>query len=207
VGSGFQWGGYVDLPLARLPGGKLSYEILLSLSDGESEPFAVTDSVAYLANLASGASPAAALAGPPVAPFPVVRAVRTRLKLLGISPFSLKYTLKTLERFRLRPYAVAGLDFLVTITKQVPVSDESLQFTGTAPFDDPLIAGLLAQAPELTARRTPTGQGNIDPGFHAGGGVEIRASRGLSLNLEYRFTRIDGGSHLHALSAALGFHW
>jgi hypothetical protein len=202
-----QWGGYVDLPLVRLPGGKLSYEILLSLSDAESEPFTITDSVAYVANLASGASPAAALAGPPLAPFPVVRAVRTRVKLLDISPFSLKYTVRALERWRLRPYAVAGLDFVVTITHQVPVSDESLQFTGTAPFDDPLIAGLLAQAPELTARGTPTGQGNIDLGFHAGGGLEVRFARGLSVNAEYRFTGIDGSNHLHALSAALGFHW
>ena len=35
VGSGFELGGYIDLPLARVPGGKLSYEILISLSDGQ----------------------------------------------------------------------------------------------------------------------------------------------------------------------------
>lgn len=207
VGRGAQGGGYVDLPLLRLPGGKLSYEIFVSLSDAESDPFTITNSLAYVANLAAGASPADALAGPPRAPFPVVRSVRTRLRLLAVSPFSLKYTVRSLEHLRLRPYAAAGFDFVVVITRQTPVRDESQQFAGTAPFDDPLIAGLLAQAPELTARGTPTGQGNIELGFHAGGGLEIRLSRALSLNVDYRFTGIDGNHGLHALSSALGFHW
>ena len=208
VGSGFQSGGYVDLPLTRVPGGKLSYEILIGLSDAESDPFMLTDPVAYVANLASGASRSAALAGPPQAPFPVRRLVRTRLRLLQVSPFALKYTVKKLDVARLRPYAVAGLDFAVSITRETPERDESLDFQGTAPFDDPLIGGLVAQAPELTARGQPTGQGNIEIGFHAGGGLELRVTGGLSLNVDYRLTRIgSGGARLHCLSSALGFHW
>ena len=96
----------------------------------------------------------------------------------------------------------------MAITRETPERDESLDFPGTAPFDDPLIGGLVAQAPELTARGQPTGQGNIEIGLHAGGGLELRVTAGLSLNLDYRLTRIgSGGARLHCLSSALGFHW
>jgi len=161
-----------------------------------------------VANLAAGFPPAVALAGPPGAPFPVRRSVRTELNVLQVSPFALKYTIKSLDRVRLRPFLYAGLDLVVVISRQDPEADESLQFTGTSPFDDPLIGGLVAQAPELAARGLPTGQGNLEIGGHAGGGLEVRLSRTLSLNVDYRFTGIGGTSHhLHAVGAAFGFHW
>jgi hypothetical protein len=207
VGGGWQVGGFIDLPLVRVPGGKLSYEILVGFSDAESDPFTTTNAVAYVANLAAGASPAAALSGPPAAPFPVRREVRTRLHLLQVAPFSLKYQIQQLDHLRLRPYFGAGLDFVVVITRQDPVRDESLAFTGTAPFDAGLIAALIAQAPELEERRVPTGQGNMEIGGHAVAGLEVRLSRGLSLNLDYRFTRIGSSGDLHAVNAALGIHW
>ena len=208
AGRGLQAGGYIDLPLARAPGGKLSYEIVIALSHAESDPFTVTNPLAFVANLASGASPQAALLGPPDAPFPVRRSVRTRLRLIEISPFGLKYTIRSLDHARLRPYLGAGLDFAVVITRQTPEDDLSQIFTGTAPFDDPLIGGIVAQAPELEERGTPSGQGNVELGWHAGGGLEVRVSRGLSLNFDYRFLRVGGrNGNLHALSSALGFHW
>lgn len=208
AGAGYQAGGFIDLPLLRAPGGKLSFEVLFVLSDAESDPFTVTNPIAYVANLAAGASPAAALAGPPGAPFPVRRSVRSRLRLLQVSPFGVRYTVQRFDHVRLRPYAAAGLDYAVVITRETPERDESLLFTGQPPFDGPLIAGLVAQALELSARRTPTGQGNVEFGFHAGGGVEVRVARALSLNVDYRYTAIDGaGDGLHALTTALGFHW
>ena len=207
VGGGVEMGGFVDLPLTRVPGGKLSYEILLAMSAGRSQPFVTTNAIAYVANLATGASPQAALAGPPAAPFPVRREVTTRLRLFQVSPFSLKYQIQKLDHARIRPYFGLGLDFIVVITQQDPVRDESLTFTGTAPFDDALIASLIAQAPELTARNVPTGQGNIEFGAHAMAGVEVRLSRGLSLNLDYRFTQVGSSSRLHSLAGALGIHW
>lgn len=208
TGQGFHAAGFVDLPLARAPGGRLSYEILVGYSDAESRPFTITNPLAYVANLAAGADPAAALSGPPQAPFPVRREVTSRVRLLEVSPFGLKYTLTGLDRARLRPYFDAGLDFVVVISRQTPVSGASLEFTGTAPFDDPLIGGVVAQAPELTARGLPSGQGNMEIGFHAGGGVELRVSKGLSLNADYRFVGIDGTkARLHAVGAALGIHW
>lgn len=209
IGKGNELGGLIDLPLAKAPGGKLSYEIFVGLSLATSAPFTITDSVAFVANLASGASRQAALQGPPLAPFPVTREVRTRLRLLHLSPFALKYTLTRWDAARIRPYLNVGLDFLVVLTREEPLRDESLLFTGTAPFDDPLIAGLLAQAPELTARGVPTGQGHFQLGGHAAAGFEVRLSKGLSLNVEYRFTGSEGGSkgRLHSAIGALGFHF
>jgi hypothetical protein len=208
VGLGFHLGGFFNVPLARVPGGKLSYELLVCLADATSAPFTITDPIAYVANLASGASPAAALAGPPGAPFPVRRRVTTELRLLQVSPFGLRYTIKSLDHVRLRPYLGAGLDVLVVISKQRPQAAESIPFNGTSPFDADLIGGLVAQAPELAQRGLPTGQGNIELGFHAGGGLEVRVARGLSLNFDYRFTGVGGTTRTqHAVSAAFGLHW
>ena len=208
VGAGYEIGGYVDLPLIGVPGGKLSYELLVALCHGRSEPLLITDPIAYVANLASGASPADALAGPPNAPFPVRRSVRNDLRVLQVSPFALKYTIKSLDRVRLRPYIYAGLDVVVVIGRQDPEANESLQFTGTSPFDGQLIGGLVAQAPELAALGLPSGQGNLEIGGHAGAGLEVRLTRTLSLNFDYRYTGIGGTSHhLHAVGAAFGFHW
>lgn len=208
VGGGVQAAGYLDVPLARGAGGKLSYQILIALSHAKSDPLVITDPVAYIANLATGASAAAALAGPPAAPFPVRRQVRTRLRVLEVSPFALKYTVTALDPARLRPYVAAGADVVVVITKQVPLQDESLVFTGTSPFDAALIGGLVAQAPQLEALGIPSGQGDVQAGFHAGGGLELRLGKGLSLNLDYRFTGIGGASHgLHSFSSGLGLHW
>jgi len=208
VGQGLLGAAYVDLPLFRAPGGKVSYELLVALSHAESEPFTITDPLAYVANLASGASRADALAGPPRAPFPVRRDVRTTLRLLQVSPFGLKYTIGAPGVSRLRPYLTAGVDVAVVITHQTPEADESLVFTGQPPFDDPLIGGVVAQAPELTERGIPTGQGDLRLGGHAGAGFELRASASLSFNVDYRFTGIDGrNGRMHALTSSLGLHW
>ena len=59
VGTGIEAAGYLDVPLGRAGGGKLSYEIIVAFSHGESDPFLLTDPIAYVANLAAGAAPAA----------------------------------------------------------------------------------------------------------------------------------------------------
>jgi opacity protein-like surface antigen len=206
TGMGYSVGGYVDLPLARAFGGKLSYEMRIAFSESNSDPFVATNPIAYVANLAAGASPAAALLGPPQAPFPVKREVTLNLRLLEICPFSLKWTLSG-KSARLRPFLTLGGDFLVVLTRVDPLRDESLAFTGTSPFDDPLIAGLVAQSPELTARGVPTGQGNVELGGHVGAGLELRVSRGVSVNLEYRFTQIGKEGHLQTVNGGIGIHW
>jgi hypothetical protein len=201
VGGGWQVAAFIDLPLARNRAGRLSYEILLGLSGGTSDAFTITDPLAYVANLARGASPADALAGPPRAPYRVRRPVRTRLRLLDVSPFALKYTLTGLDRARLRPYVTAGLDVSLVTTEE-----ESLDET---PALDPVDAALSAggRAPELDARGIPAGEGSLAMGGHAGAGLEVRVSRGLSLNLDYRYTRVDADHALHAASAVVGLHW
>jgi len=206
TGTGFDVGGFIDLPLARVPGGKLSYEIFVAFSQSTSDPFVATNPIAYVANLAAGASPAAALAGPPQAPFPVRRDVTLNLRLLQVSPFGLKWTFLG-KSARFRPFLAVGGDFVVVITRVDPLRDESLAFTGTSPFDDPLIGGLVAQAPELAARGVPSGQGNLELGGHAAAGFELRVSTGVSLNLDYRFTQIGRDAHLQTVHAAIGIHW
>ncbi len=207
AGAGVQARGFIDLPLASGFGGRLSYRVSVTLGSSTGAPFAITNPIAYVANLSAGFSAADALAGPPRAPFPVRRAVRTRLRVLHVSPFALKHAFTGLDRAHLRPYVTAGLDAVVIITKQLPERDESLAFTGTSPFDDELIAGLVAQAPELSAQGLPTGQGNIEFGWHVGGGLELRVTRGVSLDLEYRLTRLGGGESLHGASGGLSLHW
>jgi opacity protein-like surface antigen len=170
VGQGLELGGYINLPLRRLPGGKLSYEIFLGLSLGTSEAFDLTL---------------------PTAP-PSTRPVRTKLRLLHVSPFALKYTLTRWDGSRLRPFLGAGADVLVVITEQERAEGGKLS----------------PQAPELEERGIPTGQGNIELGAHAAAGLEVRLSAGFSLNLEYRFTTTtEKQGQLHGASAALGFHW
>ena len=66
---------------------------------------------------------------------------------------------------------------------------------------------LLRQAPELAARNYPTGQGNIDLGAHASLGLELRLSRRLSGNVDYRFSAVGSGERLHHVALALGLHW
>lgn len=177
VGSGWQLAGFIDLPLARNRAGRLSYEILLSLSGGRSGAFTITDPLAYVANLALGASPADALAGPPRAPYAVRRQVRTRLRLLDVSPFALKYTLTGLDHVRLRPYLTAGLDVTLVATDEQPEGG-----TVAVPSDVALVTG--GRAPELAARGLPAGEGSLGLGAHAGAGLEFRLSRGVSLNID-----------------------
>ena len=207
AGDGLQGAGYIRLPLATGAGGRLSYEVRISLGESEGQPFFITDSVAVVANLAAGAPLAAALAGPPAAPFPVRREVRTQLKVLQVSPFALTHTFTGLDRARLRPYVTAGLDAVVVITTQDPLRDESQLFTGQAPFDAELIGGLIGQAPELTDQGLPTGQGNMAFGFHAGAGLGLRVSRGISIGADYRYSQWGESARQNAVAAGVGFHW
>ena len=207
AGTGAGGGGYIDLPLSRAPGGKLSYEILIGYSEATSEPFSATNPIALVANLASGASLAAALAGPPAAPFPVKRDVTLNVRLLQVSPFSLKWTFLGKGGARFRPFLALGGDVVVVISSVDPVRPESLVFTGTSPFDATLIGGLVAQSPELAALGLPSGQGNLEIGGHAGAGFELRVSRGVSFNVDYRFTQIGASAHLQGIHGGFGIHW
>jgi hypothetical protein len=147
AGRGYGLAGFIDLPLFRAPGGKLSYEVLLGFSD----------------------------------------AGDSGLRLLDTSPFGLKYTLTGLDHARLRPYLDGGLEVVLAVGNPKGGPPEGIPSPKAA-----------------TARLV--GDASLELGFHAGGGLEVRLSRGVSLNLDYRFARL-GGADLHVAGGGLGFHW
>jgi hypothetical protein len=199
LGSGAQGAGFINLPLKKLGSGVLSYEISLRFARSTSEPITITNPVAFVANLA-------ATGRGDIGPFPYKREVRSTGSIFLVEPFGFKYAIHSFGR--LRPYAVAGVGVGVVITKETPEADESLVFTGTAPFDSDLIAGLVAQAKELEALGRPTGQGNIQVAGHLGAGFEARLSPGLSFQTDYRFTLLSGNNaSMHIVSAGFGIHF
>jgi hypothetical protein len=217
--------GFIDLPLFDKPEwlhGKISYEISVGLSESNTT-FNTTSNVAQVANLAvlNTLNPTgglqnvvAAVSGTGAAPFPVVTSTVTRLRLLEVVPFSLKYTSTALDHWRLRPYAVLGFGTYVTIHSQNPargtpasygvrpdadippsiLATVNSLFGGTAPFGAPLVAGQISQAPELVARGLPGGNGNIDIGLHTGAGIAIRLNRNFSLGFDVRYNQIAGSN-------------
>lgn len=218
-------GGFIDLPLLDRPDwmrGKLSYEISVGLSQSQTT-FQTTSNVAQVANLVvldtlnpNGGlqNVSAAVSGTGAAPFPVTSSTLTRLRLLQVVPFSMKYSSTLLDRWRLRPYGVLGFGVFVTIHSQNPARgtpanygvrpDANLPpailttlnqiFGGQAPFGGPLVAGQISQSPELESRGLPGGHGNIDLGLHSGGGIEFRISRSLALGFDARYNRIAGSN-------------
>jgi hypothetical protein len=239
LNSGTYAGGFIDLPLFDKPDwlhGKISYEISVGLSQSNTT-FSTTSNVAQVANLAvlSALNPTgglanvtAAVTGTGPAPFPVTSSTQTRLRLLEVVPFSLKYNTTVLDRWRLRPYAVLGFGTFVTIHNQNPAlgttpnngvrQDATLPpdilavvnqlFGGKAPFGGPLVAGQISQSPELEARGLPGGHGNIDIGIHGGAGVEFRVSRSLSLGFDARFNKIAGTYGIfNTYGTRIGFHF
>jgi hypothetical protein len=218
-------GGFIDLPLVDKPDwlhGKISYEILVGMTQSRST-FNTTSNVAQVANLTvlNALNPTgglqnvtAALTGTGAAPFPVTNSTETRLRVLQVVPFSLKYTSSVLDRWRIRPYGVLGLGIFVTIHNQNPARgtpatfgvrpDAQLPpdildfvkqtFGGQAPFGGPLVAGQISQSPELEQRGLPGGHGNLDIGLHSGYGFEYRVMRSLSLGFDGRWNKIAGSN-------------
>lgn len=234
LNSGSDVAGFIDLPLMDRPTwlhGKLSYEISIGITRSKTK-FATTSNVAQVANLTvlNAIAPNGgiqnvldSLNGTGSAPFPVTQQTTTTMKMLQVVPFSFKYTSNLLDRYRVRPYGLVGFGTYVTIHEQSPTSsgvrtDANLPpavltlvnryFGGQAPFGGPLVAGQLAQSPELQARGLPSGHGNFDLGWVTGGGVEFRLQPRFSLGFDGRWNRIAGtpGS-LQTFGARLGFHF
>lgn len=231
-------GGFIDLPLFNAPRwmpGKFSYEILVGMSNSTTKMM-TTSNVAQVANLAvlTAVNPNGGLAnvtqavtGTGAAPFPVTTLTATRLRLLDVIPFSMKYTTTALDRRRLRPYAVLGWGTYVTIHEQTPadaanglgvrtnanlppaiLSAVEQLYGGKSPFGAPLVAGQIGQSPELEALGLPSGHGNLDYGVEGAAGVEIRLNRGFSLGFDARFNKIAGTPGLlTTFGSRLGFHF
>ncbi len=199
LGSGAQGAGFINLPLKKLGGGTLSYEISIRFARSTSDPVTITNPIAFFANLA-------ATGRGDTGPFPYRRVVRSVGSIFLVEPVGFKYAVHSFGRFR--PYLVAGVGAGVVITKEVPQSDPSGSLTGPSPFDADLIAGLVAQSTELDALGRPTGQGNIEVAGHLGAGFEYRLSPGFSLQADYRFTRLSGrNASMQIASGGIGIHF
>jgi hypothetical protein len=234
LNGGQFYGGFIDLPLVDKPDwlhGKISYEILSGLSRSQTQ-LQTTSNVAQVANLtvlntlfpnAGLSNINYALAGTGPAPFPVTTTDQANMRLLQVIPFSFKYTSTAFDRWRLRPYGVLGLGVYVTIHNENPAglgvrSDADLpsnvlaaiqaEFGGTSPFGAPLVAGQLANSPQLIARGLPGGNGGIEIGLQTGAGFEFRLSRSLSLGFDGRFNKISGSNGGFATyGSRIGFHF
>jgi opacity protein-like surface antigen len=121
--KGFASGGYIDLPWKNVPGGKLSYEIMIGLQRSVTKNLTSTSGVnalvntalnSYLGNNGSNVTPAYFLGLNQATPLiDDTMAIEERAKVLTVAPFELKYTITKLGRFR--PYGVAGVGGYVWI--------------------------------------------------------------------------------------------
>ena len=239
LNSGQFAGGFIDLPLVDRPRwlhGKLSYEISIGLSQSNTT-FSTTSNVAQVANLAilDTVYPARGLqnaldatSGTGSAPFYTTMSTSTRLRLLQVVPFSIKYTSTVLDHIRLRPYVVLGFGTFVTIDSQNPARgtpptygvrpDANLPpdvlallqqtFGGQAPFGATLVAGQISNSSQLVARGLPAGNGNIDFGLHTAAGLTYRLTRDLSIGFDAQYNRIAGSNGgFTTLGSRIGLHF
>jgi len=199
LGSGAQGAGFINLPLKRLGGGVLSYEISIRFARSTSDPITITNSLAFVANLA-------ATGRGDSGPFPYRRVVRSVGSILLVEPVGFKYAIHSFGRFR--PYLVAGGGAGVVITKERLESPPNSVLPAAAPFEADLLAGLVGQSAELAALGQPTGQGNIEVVGHLGAGFEYRLTPGFSFQADYRYTQLTGrNASMQIASAGIGIHF
>ncbi len=200
--NGFLAGGYIDLPVKRVKGGKISYEIMAGLQRTKTKT-QTTSAVNALVNSVLNRE----LGNPPsvnnlFGPLPLTNNVEERQTVLTVVPFSLKYTVTALDRHNVRPYVVAGLGTYVTLSTQNTTNFDANQFVGTPAvanvlnslLNGPQVAGLIPAAPELRARGQAAGQGDFRFGLNVGGGIDFRITPKLSFGFDYRFNRIEGSN-------------
>lgn len=222
TGRGSFLGGSVALPLMRAPGGQLLYEFSAGLTRSSGD-LRVRSNVAQVANLAvlgaSGLNDA--LLGTGAAPFPVDVDTHSRVDLLQVLPFGLRYQARGLERWQLRPYLVAGLGLYVTLSTQTTLTGLRSNATlppeltralnglfGTgAPFGGALIGGQITAARELTNLGLPSGQGGLTPGLQTGAGIELRLRSRFSLGADIRWNRLGNGVNFLTVAPRSSFHF
>jgi hypothetical protein len=225
--KGFASGGYIDLPWKNVPGGKLSYEIMIGLQRATTTQ-TTTSGVnvlvnaalnSYLGNVGPGTTPTQFLAGP----LPITSTVQERSKVLTVAPFELKYAITKMGRFR--PYVVGGLGAYVWIGSDnnaqtfdankalgslasAPVGTSTLGATLNALLQGSQIGGLVPTAPQLAARGVPHGQGNLLFGGQVGGGFEIRVTPKLSMGADFRRNQVEGSNaSFNTFAFKQGLHW
>ncbi len=228
--TGFATGGYIDLPWKKVPGGKLSYEIMIGLQRSTTQQTS-TSGVNVVVNAAlnnylfeAGLEPLPSLTNYLAGPLPALsQTVQENAKVLTVAPFELKYTIMKLGRFR--PYVGGGLGTYVWIGSEsntatfnantalgslasLPVGTSTLGATLNSLLRGSQIGGLAPTSPELAARGVPHGQGNIMFGGQFGGGFEVRIAPRLSLGADFRRNQVEGqNASFNTFSFKQGFHW
>ncbi len=198
--EGFFAGGFIDLPLRKMPGGKLSYEIMVGAQRTISTQ-QNTSGVIALVNSALNS----ALGNPPginnlLSPLPITNKVRERLTVLTVVPASFKYTMLSLDKHNVRPYVIAGLGTYVGLSSQKLVDFDASKFVSNPALGSLLnallngaqVGGLAPIGPELRSRGLSAGQGDLRFGLNAGGGLEFRISPKFSFGFDYRINKIEG---------------
>jgi Outer membrane protein beta-barrel domain len=208
--NGAFFGGFIDLPFKKIPvrGGKLSYEIMITLQRNVTSNIPVTSGIFALVNNAlcgalSGSGPGG------TCPLPITVNTQQRMTVLTVVPISLKYTFTKFDVHRFRPYAVVGLGNYVTITSQnttggIGTTNPLLNSL----LNGPLIGGLAPEAPQLRALGVPNGQGDFRFGVSTGGGFEYRVFPKLSLGFEYRANKMEGkNGFFSSFAGRTAFHF
>ncbi len=230
--NGFATGGYIDLPWKNVPGGKLSYEIMIGLQRAVTTQ-QTTSGVNVLVNASLNSFLGNQAMGLPfflgLAPssggtqplLPDTTTVQERSKVLTVAPFELKYAITKLGRFR--PYAVAGLGAYVwigsdnnaaTFNAVTSLNNYSAGLGTTygaivnSVLQGSQIGGLVPTAPQLAARGVPHGQGNLLFGGQVGGGFEFRVTPKLSLGADFRRNQVEGAfASFNTFTFKQGLHW
>ncbi len=226
--KGFASGGYIDLPWKNVPGGKLSYEIMIGLQRSVTTTTS-TSGVNALVNaalnnylVAAGLESLPSVTNYLAGPLPAVaQTVEERSKVLTVAPFELKYQLTKMGRFR--PYAVTGVGGYVWIGSDNNTSsfDAVAALNGVSaglgttygPLFNSLlrgsqIGGLAPTSPELAARGVPHGQGNIMFGGQIGGGFDVRVTPRLSFGADFRHNFVEGkNSGFSTFAFKQGLNW
>lgn len=198
--QGLLAGGYIDLPLFRVGGGKISYEIGVTNQVATTD-VRITSPLSAVGDLLAADGLGGTLTSRVLSSLKDLPAEED-LDLLTVLPFGLKYTITALDSHRVRPYIVGSFGVYVTITEQDP------KLTVDPRLGGPFIGGIAPEAIELAARGVPEGQGDIRFGGNVGGGLEYRFVGRSSLGLEYRFHRVEGkNGDFSTFAGKLGFHF
>jgi len=235
--KGFASGGYIDLPWKNVPGGKLSYEIMIGLQRTETNTTSTSGVNALVNTAVNNYLTFAGIELPTLTnylagPLPITSNVQERSKVLTVAPFELKYAVTKLGRFR--PYVVGGLGAYVWIGSDnntnsfdavtslnnyggtigmpnlagLAVGNSTLGATLNALLKGSQIGGLAPTSPELAARGVPHGQGNLLFGGQIGGGAEFRITPKLSLGADFRHNAVEGkNAGFNTFAFKQGFHW
>lgn len=177
-------GGAIDLPVANVPGGKLSYEIAIT-NQRASTDVTITSPLSAVGDLLAADGLGGTLTSRVLASLKNMPATE-QLDLLAVAPFGLKYTFTSLDHRRIRPYLVGAVSVYVTITEQNP------HLTVDPRLGAAFIGGIAPEAIELTARGVPEGQGDIRFGGNVGGGLEVRLAGRGSIGIEARIHKVEG---------------